>query len=94
MGVGEGEAVRGAARRDSRGVTRQAEPGPKPGTYVITIEIPDIDPEMVSPDMLKFEALYTGIRNVASALFDETWVTFHRQMPEKGRHSGPINPNT
>jgi len=75
-------------------VTRQSEPGPKPGTYVITIEIPDIDPELVSPDMLRLEALYASIRTISAALFDETWVTFHRVMPDRGKHGGPINPDT
>lgn len=74
-------------------MTRQSEPGPKDGTYVIQIEIPEIDP-FDAKEMERFEMLHAAIRRLSTTMFPETWITFHRQMPEKGRHSGPINPNT
>lgn len=71
-------------------MTRQTEPGPKPGDYVITLEIPGIDPS----DMEKFEALHTAIRCLGTAMFPETWITFHRVMENRGKHGGPVNPDT
>lgn len=90
MAACEGEAKSPQARRRPGLVTRQSEPGPKPGTYVITLEIPGIDPD----HMEQFEALHAAIRCIATAMFPETWTTFHRVMPDRGKHGGSIDPHT
>lgn len=74
-------------------MTRQTEPGPKPGTYIITVEIPDIDVKNKAV-MQRLDDLYVTFRVLASAYFNETWTTTHRVMPDRGKHGGPINPDT
>lgn len=92
MGAREGEAQGEEARRRPGVVSRQTEPGPKPGTYVLQIEIPDIDPDD-EVAMAELEKFYTTVRVCGRALFPETWTTLHRVMPDRGKHGGPVNPD-
>jgi hypothetical protein len=57
---------------------RQSEPGPKPGTYIITVEIP--------PDSAGRDAVFAAVRNIAGMLIPESWVTMHRVMENRGKH--------
>lgn len=66
-------------------MTRQTEPGPKPGSYVITLELPHCDPNS-KDDMECLAQLQTAIRAIGSKLFTETWITTHRVMGNRGKH--------
>lgn len=59
---------------------RQSEPGPAPGTHIITIEIPkELDDEQAY-------GVYVAISEILRRALPGTYSHWHRVMENKGKH--------
>lgn len=59
---------------------RQSEPGPKPGSYILTVEIP------ADADENAREKVLATTRVVAHSLIPGVFVHFHRVLENRGKH--------